>query len=171
MNSVTDASVLEQIDIYKQQERITMSQPINALSPASPSESEDSWSFFLYEGSLYVWEFYGLFVRELIGTIVGGVIVVTLVGFLFIPHWTATVFLLPIISVLCVDMIGKLMNIYGTIVAWKEARFPVSYLCVQSHHRFPPPLRRCLEWNELLLHRYEHRFTCGFQHAYFIALL
>jgi len=119
MNSVTDASVLEQIDIYKQQERITMSQPINALSPASPSESEDSWSFFLYEGSLYVWEFYGLFVRELIGTIVGGVIVVTLVGFLFIPHWTATVFLLPIISVLCVDMIGKLMNIYGTIVAWK----------------------------------------------------
>jgi Patched family len=109
MNSVTEATVMEQNDIFKLQEAITASQPINAAGPAgNGTNSEDPWSFYLYEGSFYVWEFYGLFVSELIGTIVGGVVAVTVVGFLFIPHWTATLYLFPIMAVLCVDLIGKL---------------------------------------------------------------
>jgi hypothetical protein len=46
-------------------------------------------------------------VSELTATTIAGVVSVTVVAFLLIPHWTAVFYVLPLIVILYVDMLGK----------------------------------------------------------------
>lgn len=59
-------------------------------------------------------------------TTILGVVSVTVVAFLFIPHWTAALFVLPMISILYVDLLG--------VMQWGGVTIdPVSYVtCVMS---------------------------------------
>ena len=109
MDNVDKNDVYEQVQIYKHQEDITRTFPVNTNATWTTNDApKNSWNFFLYETIFYVWEFYGIFQQELILTITLGVSSVALIGFLFLPHWTASLFLLPIIGVLCVDLLGFL---------------------------------------------------------------
>ena len=97
-------SVAPQLEAWKVQVNVTMIQPVNILA----KEIGEAQKFFLYdEAMIYVWEFYDETVPELIFTTVLGVLSVGLIGFVFIPHWTATIYLFPIISALYVELIGK----------------------------------------------------------------
>ena len=71
-------------------------------------------------------ELYAASVEELILTTILGVVSVTAVSFLFIPHWTAALFVLPMISILYVDLLG--------VMQWGGVTIdPVSYVtCVMS---------------------------------------
>ena len=55
-----------------------------------------------------IWEFYSVCVEELILSTVIGVISVTGVALLFIPHWSAAVFVFPLICMLYLDLLGLL---------------------------------------------------------------
>jgi hypothetical protein len=63
--------------------------------------------FFCYRSYFHMWEFFDTVVGELITTTIFGVVAVSLVALLFIPHWTAIVFVFPCISTLYVDLLGK----------------------------------------------------------------
>ena len=52
-------------------------------------------------------EFYAVAVNELIFTTVSGIIAVCFVGFVLIEHRSATMFVLPMILLLYVDLLGK----------------------------------------------------------------
>lgn len=71
-------------------------------------------------------EFYAASVEELILTTILGVVSVTIVALLFIPHYTAALFVLPMISILYVDLLG--------VMQWGGVTIdPVSYVtCVMS---------------------------------------
>jgi hypothetical protein len=40
-------------------------------------------------------------------TTIAGIVAVSIVGFLFIPHWTAVLFVSPLITTLYIDLLGK----------------------------------------------------------------
>ena len=53
-------------------------------------------------------EFYSVAIDELIFTTISGVLAVTFVAFLLIPHWTASLFVFPMMVILYVDLLGTL---------------------------------------------------------------
>lgn len=71
-------------------------------------------------------EFYAACVDELILTTILGVVTVTGIALLFVPHWTAALFVLPLICILYVDLLG--------VMQWGGVTIdPVSYVaCVMS---------------------------------------
>lgn len=46
-------------------------------------------------------------INELILTTIAGIVAVSVIGFLFIPHWTAVLFVTPLITTLYIDLLGK----------------------------------------------------------------
>lgn len=101
MDKVNLNAVANQIAAWEEIENTAAVQPINL-----PHEEE---KFFMYEPDMmYIWEFYSQTVDEFITTTQKGVIAVTTIGFIFIPHWTATLFLFPIMAVLYIGLIGKI---------------------------------------------------------------
>jgi len=92
--------VRDQIKALQDQLRISESQPIN--------QGKANWAFFTYHANYNIWEFYAISVSGLIVTAVLGVLSVSAIAMLLIPDWTASLFVLPLISVLYIDMLGFL---------------------------------------------------------------
>ncbi|GAX11662.1 hypothetical protein FisN_7Lh023 [Fistulifera solaris] len=113
MDNVDIENVKEQIDALESQRDVTSSQPIN--------QGSDDWFFFTYDGVYDIWEFYSVSVNELILTTITGVVAVTGIALLLIPHWSAAVFILPLVCVLYVELLGWLQW-FGKAVN------PVSYV-------------------------------------------
>lgn len=113
MDNIDIEDVKQQIDALESQHDVSRSQPINM--------GKDDWSFFTYAEIYDIWQFYSVSVDELILTTVIGVLAVTGVAFLFIPHWTASLFILPLVCVLYVDLLG-FMQWFGKSIN------PVSYV-------------------------------------------
>jgi predicted RND superfamily exporter protein len=108
MDNVDLDDVNEQISALQDQRMITKAQPIN--------QGAKEFSFFTYDPYLYYrWEFYAACAQELALTTIIGVVAVTGVAFLLIPHWTAALFVLPLICVLYVDLLG-VMQWFGVHV-------------------------------------------------------
>lgn len=85
-----------------------MAQPINDGSPDG--------AFFTYDNLYLLWEFYAAAVDELIFTTVSSVVAVTAVCLLFVPHWSAVMFIFPLISVVYIDLLGTCLLSYFLIV-------------------------------------------------------
>eukprot|EP00549_Striatella_unipunctata_P000326 CAMPEP_0118712038 /NCGR_PEP_ID=MMETSP0800-20121206/24515_1 /TAXON_ID=210618 ORGANISM="Striatella unipunctata, Strain CCMP2910" /NCGR_SAMPLE_ID=MMETSP0800 /ASSEMBLY_ACC=CAM_ASM_000638 /LENGTH=954 /DNA_ID=CAMNT_0006616887 /DNA_START=76 /DNA_END=2944 /DNA_ORIENTATION=+ len=100
MDRVNLDRVVSQIRTLNEQLEIAKSQPLN-------SGLEDLKMFALDE-NYFIWEFYSVVVSELTQSSVLGVIAVTLIALLFIPHWTAPLFVAPIVMVLYIDLLGFL---------------------------------------------------------------
>jgi predicted RND superfamily exporter protein len=108
-------NVNQQIDALEDQRKVTKTQPTN--------QGRKDWNFFTFDGIYDIWEFYAVSVEELILTTVIGVAAVTGAAFLFIPHLTAALFVLPLISILYVDLLG--------VLQWSGAHVnPVSYIAM-----------------------------------------
>lgn len=90
----------EQIEALRIQREISLQAAIN--------QGSDDFSFFTYDGVFKIWEFLLIAKRELFLTATIGVFAVSLVAALFIPHWTAGVFVFPLICVLYVDLLGMM---------------------------------------------------------------
>lgn len=100
MDNLDIENVKQQIDALESQRDVTSSQAIN--------QGKSDWLFFTYDEVYNIWEFYAVSVDELILTTITGVVAVTGVAFVLIPHWTASVFILPLVCVLYVDLLGFL---------------------------------------------------------------
>jgi Niemann-Pick C1 protein len=57
---------------------------------------------------MFSWDFYANTADELTTTTILGVLTVCAIGFIFIPHWSAVLFLAPLIGVLYIDLMGFL---------------------------------------------------------------
>lgn len=68
-----------------------------------------------------VWEFYRVSAEEIALTTILGVVAVTVVTLLLVPHWSAALFVFPLISVLYIDLLG--------VLQWAGISInPVSYI-------------------------------------------
>lgn len=50
---------------------------------------------------------YSVSVDEMVFTMIAGVVAVTFIAFVFIPHWTGAVLVCPLIIILYINMLGK----------------------------------------------------------------
>lgn len=113
MDSIELGDVNGQIDALEDQRAIISVQPVN--------QGEKDWKFFTFDGVYNIWEFYAVSSDELTLTTIVGVVAVTGVAFLLVPHWTAATFALPLIVILYVDLLG-VMQLAGITIN------PISYI-------------------------------------------
>ena len=113
--SALDMNVVkDQIDYLADQRDVSLAQPVNKGASASDIK------FFTFDTMYFIIEFYGVAVNELIYTTISGIIAVTVIGFFLIEHWTATLFVLPTILVLYVELLGTLQwaGLYINVVTY-----------------------------------------------------
>lgn len=79
--------------------------------------------FFAFDLIFFLWEFYTLAVEELKFTTVSGIVTVSAIGFLLIPHWTAILFVFPLIVLLYICLLGTL-QLAGLAIN------PLTYVCL-----------------------------------------
>jgi len=99
MDQVT-ADVKSQIDAIEDQRDVSASQPLN--------QNVEDWAFFTFDDLYYIWQFYAVAKNELLLTTLFGITAVSVIGLLFIPHWSAILFVTPFITILYVDLLGFL---------------------------------------------------------------
>ena len=92
--------VADQIDTLADLKRVASSQPIN--------EGKVEQSFFTSLAEYNTWEFYTQSVDELILTAVLGIVSVTIIAFILVPHWTASPTVFPLMCLLYMDLLGVL---------------------------------------------------------------
>jgi len=107
-----------QIDMLFDQRDVTLAQPIN-----QQEGHEKDWAFFAYDELFGYWEAYSVSVDELVFTMIAGVVAVTFIAFVFIPHWTGAVLVCPLIIILYINMLGSL-NCLGLHING------ITYVCV-----------------------------------------
>lgn len=94
-------SVPDQISLLHSQREVGAKQPVNQ------GLAKGRWAFFAYDEFFFYWESYDIAVQELIVTIVSGVVALTVISFVLIPHWSAVCFVTPMILVLYTNFLGK----------------------------------------------------------------
>lgn len=90
--------VVDQVSALHTQRKVSENQEIN--------QGRERFAFFTYEGSYKMTEFFTVAIDELIFTTLSGVVSVSLATMAFVPHWSAFLFVCPLISVLYVDLLG-----------------------------------------------------------------
>ena len=103
MSKVDFKDVKNQTETLRRQRAITASQPIN-----QETNGYDEWPFFTMADTYFLWEFYDIAVQELVFNTVSGIVAVTAVALLIMPHWSAVPFVLPLIIIVYADMLGTL---------------------------------------------------------------
>lgn len=100
MDRIDVNSVENQLMTLNDQRAISAGQAVNA--------GTTDFNFFLWEFQMFTWDFYASTVDELSVTTALGIIAVCVIGFAFIPHWSAVCFLFPFITILYIDLMGFL---------------------------------------------------------------
>lgn len=100
MDGVDQDIVKEAIDALEDQREVSANQEIN--------QGQKDWRFFSFSENYYIWEFYAVAVDEIIKTSVIGVVAVSAVALVAIPHWTAVLFIAPLVIILYIDLLGVL---------------------------------------------------------------
>ena len=91
-------------DITQQMDALEDQRAVSARQQAN--QGHDDWRFFTYSENYDLWEFYVASVDELKFTTGIGVATVSGLALLCIPHWTAMLFIAPLISILYLDVLG-----------------------------------------------------------------
>merc|ERR1712176_1624702 len=99
LDNVDLTNVKDQIKALEDQRSVAAAQPVN-------EDRGDNWAFFTYAEDYNIWQFYADAVDEIILTALIGVVAVSLVALVLVPHWTAAIFVLPLLCVLYIDLLG-----------------------------------------------------------------
>ena len=92
-----------------------MKEEIKALKDAQNATAEfeinqglgsKDWPFFIYSSDFNGWEFYAKCIQELVMSTITGVVAVTLIAVVLIPHWTAGPIVFPFVIILYIDLLG-----------------------------------------------------------------
>merc|ERR1712070_1197072 len=78
---------------------------VAAAQPAN-KDRDDNWAFFTFVEDYNIWQFYANAVDEIILTALIGVVAVSMVALVLVPHWTAALFVLPLLCILYIDLLG-----------------------------------------------------------------
>jgi len=71
------------------------------------NKQHENWAFFASDPIYYIWQFYTVASYELTLTIFG-VVTVSIIRMVFIPHWSGVLFITPVVSMLYADLMGVL---------------------------------------------------------------
>ena len=66
-----------------------------------------------------LWEFYNVAISELITTTISSVVAVSVVALVFIPHWSALLYIVPMVSIVYIDLLGKPPCLIGAMLIVK----------------------------------------------------
>jgi predicted RND superfamily exporter protein len=88
-----------QINLIKKQQEVSLAATLN-------EGRSERLAAFSYDSLYTVFEFYVRSVQELTSTTILGVISVTVVALIFIPHWTAFIIVCPLTCILYIDLLG-----------------------------------------------------------------
>ena len=113
MNNHDNRDVEAQIEALHDQRQVSASQPTN--------HGLDEWNFFTLEVNYYLWEFFYTAGQEVWTNAALGIVSVSALGFLFIPHWSAVFYVFPMITMLCIDLLGKYTPSDVTKADWETA--------------------------------------------------
>mmetsp|Transcript_13786 Transcript_13786/g.19271 ORF Transcript_13786/g.19271 Transcript_13786/m.19271 type:complete len:918 (+) Transcript_13786:223-2976(+) len=102
-----------QLDALLQQRSVSKEQEVN--------QDGGDWSFFTFNNNYFLWDFYAVVVDELILSTVLGVVMVTVIALILMPHISGFLFVGPFIAVLYIDLLGVL-QLAGISIG------PVSYI-------------------------------------------
>jgi Niemann-Pick C1 protein len=108
-DNLDSSDVKGQINMLDNQERVAREQPVNT------GLSGEDWAFFSFDDIYFIWSFFKACPQELTITTILGVVAVTLISILAIPHWSAVFFSAPIVMVVYVDLLGFLQFFGATI--------------------------------------------------------
>jgi predicted RND superfamily exporter protein len=97
-------TVAAQIDFLMGQRAVTVAQPINR------GKAPGDESFFTYRDIYLVWSFFSVAISELVSTTVLSMTAVTVITLIFVPHWTAVSFIVPLMIVVYIDLLGELID-------------------------------------------------------------
>ena len=100
MDNLDIDDVTQQIDAMEDQRSVSENQPINS--------GRSDWAFFTFDEIYFIWDFYTVAVDELIFTTVIGIASVTALAAFLVPHWSASFIMLPLISLLYLDLLGAI---------------------------------------------------------------
>jgi predicted RND superfamily exporter protein len=122
MDKVDLEDVNSQIDVFEELRRVSKGQPING--------GKSERAFFTYSWRDPQWEFYASSVHQLIISAITGVICVTAITFLMIPHWTAAPIVLPMMCILYVDLLGVMQwgGVTINAVSWVTLAMSIGLL-------------------------------------------
>ena len=130
MDNIDIEDVKDQINALQDQKDVSESQEIN--------QGRDDFAFFTYDGKFVlhiayfvltisnpeqynIWAFYSRSAQEVTFTTLSSVVAVCFVTLFLVPHWSAALFVLPLISVLYIDLLG--------VLQWAGIAInPVSYI-------------------------------------------
>lgn len=108
-DQVDKDDVEAQIKALENQMRISKKQSINSGIVG------ENWSFFSIDRIYFIWSFFKACPEELTLSTITGVVAVTLVTLLTIPHWSAVFFSAPLIIVLYIDLLG-ILQFFGVTI-------------------------------------------------------
>eukprot|EP00550_Attheya_septentrionalis_P008425 CAMPEP_0198284360 /NCGR_PEP_ID=MMETSP1449-20131203/3837_1 /TAXON_ID=420275 /ORGANISM="Attheya septentrionalis, Strain CCMP2084" /LENGTH=917 /DNA_ID=CAMNT_0043981389 /DNA_START=103 /DNA_END=2856 /DNA_ORIENTATION=+ len=100
MDNVDGLDVRNQVKTIKDQRAMTKRQPINE------GLGKGNWHFFTFLDLYFIWDFYAVAVEELILSTVLGVVAVVIISLIFIPHWSGSIFVTLLVSMLYIDLLG-----------------------------------------------------------------
>ena len=81
---------------------------LNKKHPLNQDRHYDHLHAFMYEDLLHLWDFFEVALTELKYTAFSGVGMVSFFSFLFVPHWTAVLYIFPLMGLLYADLLGLL---------------------------------------------------------------
>jgi Niemann-Pick C1 protein len=97
------------VDVQDSKATVLMMNNLREVSASQPvNQDQDNWRFFAYTSEFHLFEFYNQVIKELVFNTVTGIIAVNVIAILFIPHWTAVLFVFPFICVLYINLLGFL---------------------------------------------------------------
>jgi len=99
LDNVDMEDVKDQIKALEDQRSVAAAQPAN-------KDRDDNWAFFTFVEDYNIWQFYANAVDEIILTALIGVVAVSMVALVLVPHWTAALFVLPLLCILYIDLLG-----------------------------------------------------------------
>ena len=100
MDKIDTVDVTSQIDALNAQRLVSKTQQIN--------QGRDDWAFFTFTTNFYIWEFNSIVIWEMTLTAIICVSSISVVGSLFVPHYSAILYIAPLVSVSLIDVVGIL---------------------------------------------------------------
>jgi Niemann-Pick C1 protein len=100
MDNVDPTVAIEYLKALKDQQKVTSEQLIN--------QNGGDLAFFTFDVNYLQWEFLLIILDELVKLSAIGIITVSTMTVLFMPHWTGVMFVAPLVIVLYVDLMGIL---------------------------------------------------------------
>ena len=98
LRNIDFEEVTNQIRMLHKQRDVTLSQPAN--------QGVEDMSFFSIDDMYFFWELYDITVMQLIYSTISSVALVCFVTVLIIPHWSAALFVMPLMIMLYFNLLG-----------------------------------------------------------------